>query len=169
MTTPSTQGDLRVCLFRLAEQDLALRLESVSEIVPMAALARPPARPAILEGFLNLRGNAVPVLQLASLLGLPPEPLQLYTPLMLVRGGPLPLALVVSNVTGIITVPAAELVPIPPTESFNGCIDSRLTVAGRTIHLLAADRLLLTKEEEILAEFHATETTRLGQIDAVTP
>jgi chemotaxis signal transduction protein len=39
------QDGFRVCLFQLAHESFGLRLESVSEIVPMAALSRPPCMP----------------------------------------------------------------------------------------------------------------------------
>ena len=73
MTTPAGHAGLRVCVFELAGQSFGLPLESVREIVPMAALSRPPSMPSILEGFLNLRGTALPVLRIAALLGLPQD------------------------------------------------------------------------------------------------
>jgi purine-binding chemotaxis protein CheW len=164
-TAPSQPDGFRACLFELAGQRFGLRLESVSEIVPMAALSRPPCMPSILEGFLNLRGTALPVLRIASLLGLPQAPFELHTPLIIVRGGAPPLALLVDRVTGVVSLPFDGLVPLVKSDSFNGCIDGGLTSEGGAVHLLALDRLLLEKERQILAEFHATETRRLRQID----
>jgi purine-binding chemotaxis protein CheW len=166
MSTPSQSDGFRVCLFELAGQRFGLRLESVSEIVPMAALSRPPCMPSILEGFLNLRGTALPVLRIAALLGLPQDPLDLHTPLVIIRSGALPLALLVDRVTGIVSFPFDDVVPIATSDSFNGCVDGRLTATGGSaIPLLSLKRLLLEKEQQILAQFHATETTRLRQID----
>ena len=154
-----------MCLFELAGQRFGLRLESVSEIVPMAALSRPPSMPSILEGFLNLRGAALPVLRVAALLGLPPDPRDLHTPLVIVRGGAQRLALLVDRVTGIAALPPDDFLPIAASDSFNGCVDGRLAATEPAVHLLALDRLLLEKEQQILAHFHATETRRLRQID----
>ncbi len=155
---------LRVCLFELAGHNFGIRLESVQEVVPMAALSRPPAMPALFEGFLNRRGTAIPVLRTAAVLGLPPDRLELHTPLVILRAG-VPLALLVCRVTGIVTCPPDALAPAAAKDSFNGCIDGRLTGAFGSAHMLSLDRLLLEKERRILAEFQAIETSRLHQLD----
>jgi len=165
MTTPPSHDGFRVCLFDLAGQRFGLRLDSVSEVVPMAALSRPPAMPSILEGFLNLRGAAVPVVRTAALLGLPQDPLDLHTTLVIARARELPLALLVDRVAGIISLRPEDLLPIAASDSFNGCVDGRLTMAERTAHVLSLDRLLLEKERQILAQFHAAEDQRLRQLD----
>jgi purine-binding chemotaxis protein CheW len=163
MTTPPND-DVRVCLFEVAGHSFGVRLESVQEVVPMAALSRPPAMPALFEGFLNRRGAAIPVLRTASVFGLPQDALELHTPLVIVRGVT-PLALLVNRVTGIVTCPPGALVPAAESDSFNGCIDGRLTTASGSAHMLSLDRLLLEKERRTLAEFQATEISRLRQLD----
>ena len=154
-----------MCLFELAGHRFGLRLESVREIVPMAALSRPPATPSILDGFLNLRGDAIPVLRTAAVLGLPEHRLELHTPLVVVHGGRGPLALLVSRVTGIEAVAAGSRLPVSPSDSFNGCIEGLIAANGDRVHLLSLDRLLLAKEQAVLASFQATETKRLREID----
>lgn len=62
--------------FELAQRQFGIRLEQVRELLPMASLTPVPAAP-VLEGLLNLRGQAVPVFDLRGALGLPakePEP-----------------------------------------------------------------------------------------------
>ena len=162
--TPIPTPELRVCVFELAGQRFGLRLESVSEVVPMAALSRPPAMPVLLEGFLNLRGTVVPVLRIARVLGLAPDPLGLHTPLIIVRSAALPLALLVNRVTGIISLRSDEVLPIAESDSFNGCVQGRLTTGGDgAVHLLSLPRLLLTKEQQMLAHFRDVELLRLRQ------
>jgi purine-binding chemotaxis protein CheW len=164
MTSPSQQSGFRVCLFELAGQHFGLRLSSVSEVVPMAALSRPPSMPSLLEGFLNLRGTSLAVLRTAAVLGLPQISLELHTPLVIVRGQRLPLALLVNRVLGVASV--AGLMPVAESDSFNGCVEGRLTADGHDINLLSLDRLLLAKEQQVLEQFQATETHRLGQLEA---
>jgi purine-binding chemotaxis protein CheW len=159
----SRQDEFRVCLFELAGERFGVRLESVREVVPMAALAHPPCMPAILEGFLNLRGAALPVLRVARVLGLPQDRLELHTPLVVMRGEPL--ALLVNQVEGIVRFPDTSLVPLPASESFNGCVEGRLTGAGGAVHLLLPACLLLEKERQVLSAFRETEAARLHQID----
>jgi purine-binding chemotaxis protein CheW len=165
----SVSREFRACLFELGDHRFAVRLESVSEIVPMAALSHPPAMPSILEGLLNLRGTSVPVLKIAALIGTPAPRLELHTPLVIVRDGSLALALLVNRVTGIVSVPVGGLTPLAPANSFNGCVEGELSgLFAKPIHLLSMERLLLEKERRILCEFLATEKTRLSQIGRVT-
>ena len=116
-TTDSQNSDFRVCLFELGGQRFGLRLESIAEIVPIAALSRPPSTPPLVEGFLNLRGTSVPVLRLAVLLGMPPDRPGLHTPLVIVRSGDLRLAFLVKSVAAIVSIPAAALAPISRLDS----------------------------------------------------
>ncbi len=167
--TASARDGFRVCLFELGGHRLALRLDLVSEILPMAELSRPPSAPTILEGFLNLGGVAVPVIRLAEILGLRHETPGLHTPLIVVRAGGLMLALLVTQAMGIAEVRSADVVPIGDNDSFNGCVDGDVTAAGQTWHLLALDRVLLVRERQVLAEFQATETKRLAALEQGAP
>lgn len=155
---------LRVCVCELAGHSFGLRLELVREIVPMAALSRPPAMPSLLEGFLNLRGVSIPVVRTSQVLGLPASELELHTPLVIVRTGGMTLALLVERVTGIVAFPANADASIGTKDSFNGCVEALLTNAAGTVHLLSINRLLLEKERQMLAEFNAIETKRLAQL-----
>jgi purine-binding chemotaxis protein CheW len=154
---------LHVCLFEIAGDQFGLPLESISEIVPMADLSRPPTMPSILEGFLNLGGRAFPVLKIAALLGLRQELLTLHTPLLILRGTQ-PLALLVDRALGIVVIEPGRIVAVSETDSFNGCVEGHVTCDDRTIHLLSLDRLLMKKEREVIAEFQATESKRLLQV-----
>ncbi len=168
MATDSQHGGFRVCVFRLARHSFALKLASISEIVPMAALSRPPLLPPILEGFLNLGGTPVPVLRLAVLLGLPQDPLELYTPLVILRGK-LPMALLVKSVTGIVSASTAMLAPLSEASSFNGCVEGQLHLNGEAIHFISTERLLLEKEQRMVRGFQEIETRRLAEADQATP
>jgi purine-binding chemotaxis protein CheW len=168
MATVSPQDGFRVCVFRLGEHRFGLRLESVAEIVPMAALSRPPSMPSILEGFLNLGGTAIPVLRVAGLLGLPPVALELHTPLVVLRDDAVLLALLVDEVTGIASTVADGLVALADSASFNGCVDGQLTAGDDLVLLLSVTRLLLEKERQTLAAFQAVEMERLRQVDQVS-
>ena len=165
MTIPFQLDEFRVCVFRLAGQNFGVRLEVVSAIVPMAELSRPPSMPSILEGFLNLGGIAIPVVKIAGLLGLPEERLALHTPLMIIRRGTRRMALLVNCVTHIADVAVGGMVPIAAADSFNGCVEGRLTAADQAVHVLSMDRLLLAEEQQVLAEFEEAESRRLSQID----
>jgi purine-binding chemotaxis protein CheW len=154
---------MQVCVFRLAGNTFAIRLESVREIVPMAELSRPAMMPTLLEGLLNIGGTPIPVLRVASLLGLPQDSLELYTPLIVIRSQQRLMALLVQSVAGISSVSEARLSPLPASDSFNGCAEGQFMEQDATVCLLSLDRLLLEKEQRTVAEFQDIEARRLHE------
>ncbi len=67
--------DLRHVLFRVGGERFALPLESIREVVnPQPPFARVPRAPDSVRGAMNLRGRVVAVVDLAPLVGLPPQP-----------------------------------------------------------------------------------------------
>ena len=165
MMSPGRDG-FRICTLEAGRRTLALRLDLIREVVPMAALSRPPSMPAILEGILNLRGTGVPIVRLAALLGLPQDSLDLHTPLIVLRGNPVQMGLLVHRISGITAVAAGGLVTLPGAESFNGCVEGQVVADGMTVPLLAGARLLLEKETQALAEFREAAASRLQQVGA---
>jgi purine-binding chemotaxis protein CheW len=159
--TNGSRDACRVCVFEAAGRTFAVRLDLVREVVAMAALSRPASMPPILEGILNLRGTAVPVVRLAALLDLPQDALDLHTALIVMRGDPDPFALVAHRVSGIAAVAPGAWLPLDESQSFNGCVEGQITVDGRRAHVLSPGRLLLEKESRALAAFQAAERNRL--------
>lgn len=68
VATETTSRQLRYG-FRVADYLLLIRAGVGSEVVPMMPVAVIPSGPAWLSGIMNLRGNLVPVCDLARLLG----------------------------------------------------------------------------------------------------
>src|SRR5437667_9531123 len=123
--SPPTQGAgprRSLLLFRLGGRACALPADAVAEVVPLPLLSRPPGLPDLLEGLLNLGGQAVPVVRLDRLLGLPPLAPGLYTPLLVLRR-PVPLALLVEAVQGLVAVPAGDVRPAGTGHSCNDCLE----------------------------------------------
>lgn len=155
-------------VFKLGSEFCGLAADTVQEILPMALLAQPPGLPPLLEGFLNLRGKAVPVLRLGRLLDCPARPIGLYTPLIVLAGPQLAMALLVDAVTQIISVPEQAFSPIGEKHCFQDCAEAEVALEGQqqVIHLLSSKRLLLEKERRRLAEWQAIEQRRLEELEA---
>jgi purine-binding chemotaxis protein CheW len=149
-------------VFQLAGQHVALPLESVQRIVPMAQLGRPPGLPSALEGILNLGGTAVPVVRLDRLLQLPAHSPGLYSMLIVLKGdADGRIAVLVDRVNEILSLPESALLPVAGTGSFNSCAEAAASVRGENIHVLSPARILLEKEREALSEFQAMTQRRL--------
>ena len=156
-------------VFHLADQAYALPLTEVQEIVPMAKLSRPPGLPPVLAGFLNLEGTAVPVVRLDRLFQLPEQSLGLYTRLLILRHPDSQVALLAEKVSEILAVSPEAVLPVPESHSFNDCVEGMITVQDRVILLLSAERILLEKEHQCLAEFRDREQARLAELEEPQP
>jgi purine-binding chemotaxis protein CheW len=154
--------------FRLPGVVCALPLAALREVVPMALLSRPPGMPSLLEGLLNLGGVAIPVVRLDRLFDLPEFTIGRYTPLLILRHSEDRLALLVEAVIGVIRVSPEEVRPVAAV-CINDCVAGEATVGGATVHLLDADRLLLDRERQCLAELQSAEQQRLRRAEEARP
>lgn len=69
--TLQTQSILQLIGFSLAEQEYALPIETIQEVIRAVEPTKLPAAPAFLSGVINLRGRVTPLISLRTLLGLP--------------------------------------------------------------------------------------------------
>jgi purine-binding chemotaxis protein CheW len=106
----NTRGTYDLLAFRLNQQNFALSLDPIQQIVPMVSITPiPQVDPSIL-GVVNLRGKPVPVIDLALAFGCPPTRLRLYTPIIFVDSGGRTFGLVVDEVTGVVNLAADQVV-----------------------------------------------------------
>lgn len=61
---------LQLASFRLAEEEYAVDIAAVQEIVRMSSITRVPRAPSFVEGVVNLRGKIVPVIDLRRRFGM---------------------------------------------------------------------------------------------------
>jgi purine-binding chemotaxis protein CheW len=162
-------GRRDLLVFEISGKFCALPAEDLLEIVPMASLSRPPSMPTILQGFLNLRGTAVPVVSLSRMFRLQERPLELYTPIIVVRGQGFPLAFLVDHVTQILSLSVEEAVPLQKDHSFNDCAEAQVTTAGRVVHIFSSKCLLIEKERQCLSELQTMEQHRLNELQVTLP
>lgn len=151
-------------VFQVGGENCAIPAGSVSEIAPMARLARSPGLPSVLAGLLNLRGVAVPVIRLDRLFGLPPRDPGAYSHLIVLRGPSGPAAILADRVLDVASPPAEAFRPVPPGKSFNACAVSLVEMDGRSIYLLSADRLLLEQEKQAVDEFRSLSQRYLDDL-----
>lgn len=159
---PSGSEPQTALLFRTGPLDLALPIADVREVLACPELTQGPVQPRFIAGFFSLDGQVALVLRLDRVLGLPDSPEDLYAPLLHLAGpGPARL-LLVDRADAV--VPVTNAVTAAPGESFNGCVIARFEHAGRLVHLLDRDALLLTAEEAATRSFVETSTARLDAL-----
>lgn len=100
----------RLLAVAVAGHRFCLRLADVERLLPLMQWQPVPDGPDYLLGLMNLRGEAVPVLDLARRLGLPGrERYDLDLPVVLASLGGLRAGLVVDEVLGVKAVPRTAL------------------------------------------------------------
>jgi purine-binding chemotaxis protein CheW len=156
-----SQMEVRILAFKLCGQNFALSLEWVQEILPMAWLTPAPGSPGILEGFLNLRGSALPVLRLDRLFRLDGFTPGLYSLILVLKGPGHSLGLMVDEATGILAITEQALLPIREKHTLNDCVEAEVQTQGQLLHLLSPDRILLKLERERISGLQDMEQRRL--------
>jgi len=100
----------RLLYLAVAGHRFCLRLGDVERLLPLMRIQHVPDGPDYLVGLMNLRGDAVPVLDLAKRLNLPTTiRYTLDTPVVLAGIGSLRAGLLVDEVQGVRTVPRAAM------------------------------------------------------------
>jgi len=72
MNVEEAAGTTQYLTFTLGEEEFALDISKVREVLDYTTITRVPRMPDFLRGVINLRGNVVPVVDLRMKLGMPP-------------------------------------------------------------------------------------------------
>ena len=156
----------RLLVFEIAGDAFAVPLDAVGEILPLPLLSRPPGIPSLLEGFLNLGGQAIPVLNALRLFHLesrPPGPHAHLIVLKKMTGTPL--AILADRTAGTEEVSVESVMPVGRNHSFNDCLEGDARVGKQNVHILSVEKLLLEEERRRIAELQAMEQERLRQLE----
>ena len=152
-------------VFEIGDRVCGVAAEDVHEAVLVPALSRLPGQPAVIEGFLNLRGAAVPVVKLDRLLDAGDRPLSLHTPLLILEVRGEAFALAVDRIEDVLSIPAEEFRPVGKEQSFNDCAIAEFPFGGRAAALLDTGRMLLEKERQCIAELRGRIQAQLASLD----
>jgi len=109
MSMHKENGSMQLLTFKLDDQEYALQTANVVQVTRMVAMVRPPKTSAVIEGMFNLRGKVIPVINIRKLLGLPDQPHDVNTQLLIARAEGHMLALAVDAVSEVLTLPAINL------------------------------------------------------------
>ena len=113
---PSESTVRHLVTFRLGRQTYALPIEPIAQIVEMVTITPIPQVNHSVEGVINVRGTAVPVVNLRCHLGLPEAkwqepkaPYGLHTPIILVQAGERMIGLIVDQVEDVLNISADQI------------------------------------------------------------
>ena len=105
------EEEIRLCLFTIGEDNYAIPVDLLTEIIISQKIFPVPTTPTHVLGVINLRGSIVPIVDIRPALGLPP----LSTPgqIAILKQDTLTLGIVVDNVSEVVGVPESSVQEIP--------------------------------------------------------
>ena len=121
----------QILVFSLGEEEYALPVTSVQEIIHYTSPRAVASESAWIQGVISLRGKIIPVADLASRLGLPSERIE-GGKIVVVENGSVTAGVVVDDVEEVLTIEDGQIdaVPAAGTEAIDGIvkIDDRLII-----------------------------------------
>ncbi len=151
-TNPASQMLDQFLTFFLGDEEYAISVLKVTEIIEAGALTRVPGAPSWIRGVTNLRGSVVPVVDLAVKFGLAPAVVTRRTCIVVVEIAAederLLLGVMCDAVHQVLDIPAGEIQP-PPSFGPRVRVDCILGMgrgAEKFVVILDIDRILSANE-----------------------
>jgi purine-binding chemotaxis protein CheW len=155
VAAPATSAETyNLVTFRLGQEVYALPIEAIIKIISMVTITSIPRVHESVEGIINVRGAAVPVINLRRYLGVPEVPLGLHTPIILVQVSKHTMGLIVDEVIDVQEIDGervARLGDIMPEKLGDvPILDGIVHMPEGTILLLNIDQLFMPSQIEAL-------------------
>lgn len=126
---------LQVVSFKVGQEEFGIEILSVQEIIRVQELTRVPNSPEFVDGVLNLRGKVIPVIALRKRFGLPQQPHDKETRIVVLETHNIVIGLIVDSVSEVLRIPADAVVPAPRLGTIEkefvsgvGKLDNRLLI-----------------------------------------
>ncbi len=151
--------DAQLLTFKLDDQEYALDLSHVVQVVRMVAITRAPNAPEVVEGLVNVRGRIIPVVNLRKRLGLPAVRHGIDSDLVIARAndrdsadGVRMMAFIVDAVNEVLRVPTSDLdLSADIGAHFSEHLEAVGKLGDRLLLILDLGSLLTLEEREVLA------------------
>ena len=136
MSTAASQLAQQLVVFSLGDEEYALPITQVQEIIRYTEPRAVASEAAWIKGVISLRGKIVPVCDLGARLGLPAE-LAANAKIVIVETDGGTAGVIVDEVEEVLTVESEQLDSVPAAGT--DCIDSIAKIGDRLVVLLNAD------------------------------
>ncbi|MEM9705027.1 MAG: chemotaxis protein CheW [Pseudomonadota bacterium] len=146
-------GAKELVAFVIGDQEYCVDIMTVREIRGWSSETALPQSPNFVRGVINLRGSVVPIMDLATRLGLAaPEPTSRHV-IMITQIGPQIVGLLVDAVSDILTITLDKVQPTPDvaSETVREFITGVIALDGRMIRLLDLSKTLPTDDSLVEA------------------
>lgn len=146
-----TQRD-RYLTFRLGDEDYALEIRYVTEIISIQKITDVPDLPDFVKGVINLRGQVIPTLDLRLRFGLPAKDYDERTCVIITRMNDIPVGVIVDTVNEVLNIPPENISPPPSVQKgiAHRFVEGLGRVGDSVKIILNAEKLLHGDELEML-------------------
>jgi len=148
-----SEQSLQFISFKVGDEQYATDILKIHEITTFRELTRVPSLPSFIKGVLDLKGLAVPVLDLREKFGLPLLPYTKFSVIMVVDVSGRVMGTIVDGVADVLHVDRSDIQPAPKfsttikAEFIKGMIKRS---DGKFIVLLDMDRMLSDREIDMV-------------------
>lgn len=147
--------EMQVVAFRLDNEEYAVDILAVQEIIRPTAITRVPKAPAFVKGVINLRGNVVPVINLRKRFGINKEDLtDNNARIIILNIDEIKIGITVDSVTEVIKIGSEDIEEPNLIESIDkkfvegvGKYDDRLLILLNLEEILELARISKNKSE----------------------
>lgn len=105
--------NLEIIAFRLHDQEFCVKTTTIREIRGWAPSTPIPHAPADVIGVMNLRGSVIPIIDLAYKLGMKSTVANERSAIVVAEVHNMVIGMLVDRVSDILTIPAAQVQPVP--------------------------------------------------------
>jgi len=136
--------------FHLGDEEYAMEILGVQEIIRMVQPTRIPNAPEFMEGIINLRGQVVPVISLRRRFAMADRSFDKQTRIVVLETAGSIVGFVVDSVSEVLRIPAGTVEPAPSmTRRGHEFVAGIGKLEGRLLLLLDTEKLL--NEQQLLA------------------
>ncbi|MDH5182904.1 MAG: chemotaxis protein CheW [Gammaproteobacteria bacterium] len=138
--------------FVIGDKTFGVNIEPVKEIIEYERLTRIPMTPGHIRGVVNLRGNVVPIIDLANRLNLSGHEISKRTCLIILQlaaeDETMDLGILVDSVSEVLDIPAEDIEPAPSfgVEVRSDFIDGMAKIKGSFVIILDIQKVLSIQE-----------------------
>jgi purine-binding chemotaxis protein CheW len=134
--------------FRVGVQEYCVDIMAVREIRGWSPATTLPQSPAYMRGVINLRGAVLPIMDLASRIGMPTTEPSVRSVFIVVQAADRTVGLLVDAVSDILSITDDMCQPTPDIscENVRHFVRGIISIEGRMISEISLDRLLPERE-----------------------
>lgn len=133
---PAQDEELEMLSFRLGNEEYAVHVEDVREVLKNRELTRVPNAPDYMLGVMALRGPVLPVIDLSKRLGLPSGDRDEKSRILIVTVQEEDAGLVVDRVTGVVKISRGSVRPVPETAEGGSAFLRGIARKGEKLYIL---------------------------------